>query len=95
MTESNVTPDGLGTVSVTLTPKKPLRKLALRCFLSFAIDNAPPEISSLAIVSGDNLRNNTAFNENTEIKAEFRFTMTPNSDEIETKFVWSQKKTMV
>ena len=90
MTESNVTPDGLGTVSVTLTPKNPY-ETGTPVFLSFAIDNAPPEISSLAIVSGDNLRNNTAFNENTEIKAEFGYD-DANSDEIETKFVWSQKR---
>ena len=90
MTAASVTPNDFGTVSVTLTPKNPY-ETGTPVSLSFAINNTPPEITNLSITSGDNLRNNTAFNEHTGIKAKFGY-KDVNADKIESAFVWSQKR---
>ena len=91
MTAASVTPNDFGTVSLTLTPKNHY-ETGTPVSLSFAINNTPPEVTDLNITAGENLRNNTAFNENTRIKAEFGYEDV-NSDPLkDSTFVWSQKR---
>ena len=94
---NQATVDGLGTVSVTLTPRSQYQadgekfEVGTPVTLSFAVSNEAPVISNLDITSND-VRGGTAFDQNTTVIASYQYSDVNNDAESHATYVWEHKR---